>query len=237
MTVKIIIPARMDSARLPAKVLLPLKGIPMLEHVRRRCCEAIGNENVFVASGDSEIFDVMLDYKANIIRTNKDHINGTSRVCEAARLMQFSDVLIVQGDEPLIRVSNIKIFIKNMLQYNKLNIFCATSPLENESDLNNKDVVKCITDQAGEILFLFRKSPFFYSSEKYARKIQGLIGFKNGSLNLPIKSQGTVGESESIEQLILLENGLKLKAVEFLDSAPSVNTSEEYKQILDFFNR
>ena len=52
-----IIPARMGSSRFPGKPLAPLAGIPMIGHVWKRVCLALGPERTFVATCDQVIAD------------------------------------------------------------------------------------------------------------------------------------------------------------------------------------
>ena len=55
----VVIPARLNSQRFPNKILLDLKGIPMLEHVRRRVLLAKNVEEVYIATCDEEIKQVL----------------------------------------------------------------------------------------------------------------------------------------------------------------------------------
>ena len=50
-----IIPAQLASIRLPRKILMPIQGIPMIEHVRRRAKLSKKINKVFVATGDLKI--------------------------------------------------------------------------------------------------------------------------------------------------------------------------------------
>ena len=235
--IPIIIPARLNSVRLPGKVLMQIGDLPMLEHVRRRCVEAIGSKNVFIASGDEEILNIMRQYGAEVIKSESKHENGTSRVREAAAMLSLENVMIVQGDEPFIAVDNIANFHRSMLENKNSDIFCAVTEISSKIEIDNKDIVKCICGLKNEIIYIFRKSPLIGSSANRIKKIQGLIGFKNNSLYLPVVLAGTVGVTESIEQLILLENGFKLQAVTLKEALPSVNTPQEYKHILDLYTK
>lgn len=54
-----IIPARLQSSRYPRKILLPIHGIPMIEHVRRRALICEKFSEVIVATCDNEIAEVV----------------------------------------------------------------------------------------------------------------------------------------------------------------------------------
>ena len=71
----LLIPARLNSKRFPNKILFDLKGLPMIEHVRRRALLAKNVEEVYIATCDIEIRDVLEGYGAEVIMTSKNHIN------------------------------------------------------------------------------------------------------------------------------------------------------------------
>ena len=54
-----IIPARMGSSRYSGKPLIDIKGLPMIEHVRRRTLMCHEFKDVVVATCDKEIYDVV----------------------------------------------------------------------------------------------------------------------------------------------------------------------------------
>ena len=76
----IIIPARLESNRFPNKILNKIQGLSMIEHVRRRCLLVKDIAGVYVATPNVEIQEEVEQYGGNVILTNKDHENGTSRV-------------------------------------------------------------------------------------------------------------------------------------------------------------
>ena len=98
-----VIPAHLASVRLKRKVLIKLFGLPMIEHVRRRVVNSNIFDEVIVASGDDEILNIVKSNGGSTIKTFKKHKNGTSRVAESLKDFNYSHVMIVQGDEPLVK--------------------------------------------------------------------------------------------------------------------------------------
>ena len=96
----VVIPARLNSLRFPKKILFNIKGLPMLEHVRRRVLLSKKVDNVFIATCDNEIKNVMESFGANVIMTSAKHLNGTSRVAEAIENIDCK-CYSIQGDEPI----------------------------------------------------------------------------------------------------------------------------------------
>ena len=77
--VKIIIPARYNSTRFIGKPLVDINGKPMIIRVVEIACETLGKENVFVATDDERISDVVEDNGYQYIMTT-DCSTGTDRV-------------------------------------------------------------------------------------------------------------------------------------------------------------
>ncbi|SVB91801.1 uncharacterized protein METZ01_LOCUS244655, partial [marine metagenome] len=71
-----IIPARLESSRLPGKALLDICGFPMIVHVFKRCEFAESLDEVFVATDNDEICRVVEQYDGKVIMTSSHHDNG-----------------------------------------------------------------------------------------------------------------------------------------------------------------
>ena len=103
MKIAAVIPARLESSRFPRKVLHNFCGTPMIEHVRLRAEKSnVFQAGVYVATCDTEIYELVKSNGGNPIMTSKSHSNGTSRVAEAIKDIDCSHVLVLQADEPLI---------------------------------------------------------------------------------------------------------------------------------------
>ena len=102
MSIAAIIPGHLNSLRFPGKILFPIFWLPN----DRTCAAAritvkkIGN--VFVATCDQKIADVVTAHGGKVILTGRHHHNGTSRVAEAVIEIEASHIILLQGDEPLL---------------------------------------------------------------------------------------------------------------------------------------
>ena len=110
----IIIPARLQSTRLPNKLLLPLKGIPLIIHTAKNA-EKI--DDVVVACDSDEILEVCKAHKIHAVLTSPLHSSGTDRCAEVAReldLPRNEIVINLQGDEPFLEESVVESLIDSM---------------------------------------------------------------------------------------------------------------------------
>src|SRR5262245_1648919 len=101
----VVIPARMQSTRLPGKPLADINGRPMIVHVWQRAIEA-GVGRVVVASDSEEINAVIRAAGGEAVLTRNDHPSGSDRVFEAVRRVDnaqdFEIILNLQGDLPTL---------------------------------------------------------------------------------------------------------------------------------------
>ena len=78
----IIIPTRLEAQRFPNKPLVKINNVPMIVHVLNRAKESkVGD--VFVATPDSKILNVIRENGGQAIITKKNHPSGSERVYEA----------------------------------------------------------------------------------------------------------------------------------------------------------
>ncbi len=207
----VVIPARLNSQRFPNKILLDLKGLPMLEHVRRRVLLAKNVEEVYIATCDEEIKQTLEAYGAKVIMTSDQHKNGTTRVAEAVKNIDCSEVILVQGDEPLLLPRHLDAMIETIRKDNESVAWNATGPIEKEEELMRHSFVKAALFQ-GKILYCFRKSPSFSdfeSQRQYIRKVLGVIAYKKDFLmELTQLDTTPIEQIESIEQMRIIEKGL-----------------------------
>ena len=158
MPITAIIPAHLNSIRLPGKILIDIHGLPMIEHVRRRALMSELISNVYVATCDEQIKQTVEFFGGNVIMTSKKHKNGTSRVTEAINSLDIDKIMLLQGDEPLILPRHIDKIISIVEKDGKYDAWNATGHLEVSDDLLKKSFVKCEVNSKNEILNCFRLS-------------------------------------------------------------------------------
>ena len=100
----IIIPSRLNATRLPNKPLELINNKEMILHVYEAAKKTNTGE-VYVATPDQEIIDVVTDYGGNAILTSFDHQTGTDRIFEVFKnklKAEPSIIVNLQGDMPNI---------------------------------------------------------------------------------------------------------------------------------------
>ena len=224
----VVIPARLDSTRLPRKPLLDIHGFPMIYWVAHRI-KLAGIVDYVVATDSNEILSVCAKYGIPALLTSGKCRNGTERVAEVASLMPYEFYCNVQGDEPLLNCSNVLALLG--VKNKKNNVFYQAICSYGSEKINEYSVVKTVLLADGSLPFFTRADiPHSRDSErKFMRyKLLGLYLYSRDLLlrfsTLPI---GPLEELEKVEQLRCTENGISVIGLAVVDSARSVDTPED----------
>jgi 3-deoxy-manno-octulosonate cytidylyltransferase (CMP-KDO synthetase) len=240
----IIIPARLDSSRLPKKVLLDLKGKTVIQRVYEQCLKVKNVDGVYIATDSIEIKEVCETFTNNVIITKSTHKSGTDRIGEAVSAIDCDIVINVQGDEPFIEPSLIEALV-NSFSNSEISMSSAMSKINNVKDLQNTNVVKVVTDLHNNALFFSRSLiPFprdvkeisianeVIEESQFFRHI-GIYGYrKDFLLHFVNLKQSYLEKVEKLEQLRALENGFKIKMIEANSSLIGIDTQEDYEEAL-----
>jgi 3-deoxy-manno-octulosonate cytidylyltransferase (CMP-KDO synthetase) len=236
----VIIPARLNSKRFPGKIIYKINGLPMVEHVRRRALLSKSIDKVFIATGDQDIANELQKYNANIIFTEGKHENGTSRISEAAKYVNCENVILVQGDEPLILPDDIDRISNSLDDIKSFNCVNATCRLDSKDELFDHNIVKCSVIE-NKIIYCYRTSPStspFSVQKKYVHKLLGLMAFKKKFLLMFDKNKNSIiQKTESIEQMKLIEQGFSINNFEINENQPSINTFEDLIEYQNFIKK
>jgi 3-deoxy-manno-octulosonate cytidylyltransferase (CMP-KDO synthetase) len=226
-----IIPARMGSSRFPGKPLVKVRGIPMVEHVRRRAELSRAFSSVVVATCDVEIADTVRGFGGQVLMTSPAHQAATDRVAEAMTHLECTHVVNVQGDEILVVPADLARMAQAMGAQLAAAAWNAVARIEHVDELADSSVVKCVVSRSGRVLFCsrdFSRLPVAPDGFEPIRRILGILGYRRGFL----EAYATLGRTplelaESIDQSRVIEHDVALQGVEFSRGYPGVNEPRE----------
>lgn len=212
----------------------------MLEHVRRRSSLNSYNIEPTILSGDTEILDMARNYGGTSFESADEHPNGLSRVGEYARHNEYDYYIIVQGDEILLLPRHLDALISHLHNNPSVQMVNCVTAINHESEIHDESIVKCLTNVKGEIMYIFRKTPLTCEIEKQRSlvlKINGLFAISKNALKIATTStKQPIEENESIEQMKLIELGIRVN-YEILDSSyPSVNLTRDVNIVKETFD-
>lgn len=238
---KIVIPARLGSTRLPEKILLPINGKPMVQHVYEACLKAgFHKDDVVVAIDDEKIAEALIPYGTHFVYTSHSHQSGTDRILEVVDLLGWDDsvrVVNIQGDEPEVNPCAILQMVDS-LERSNADIVTLVTPINQMADLVNPNVVKVAMGEDNRALYFSRSAiPYMRDvtqSHFALHRHLGFYGYTVDTLRMFASlCQPTVERVEKLEQLRAIAHGMRIDAF-LINTEPShgIDTQEDYEQLL-----
>ena len=225
-----VVPARLNSTRLPRKILADLNGKPLIAHVMERALEAKSLDKVILAVDSEETIKTLEQYDFDMVLTSSDHVSGTDRIAEVIEEIPDAEIIInIQGDEPLIEADVIDSLVDSFND-STVNISTIVSTKLTVSDLLNPNVVKAIVNEYQDAIE-FKRNIFDLEIGGVYRHV-GIYGFRRESLISFTKLDPSVGEIESrLEQLRALDNGMSIRATVTNYDSHSVDTQADLDKV------
>lgn len=227
----------MGSSRLPGKPMQPIIGMPMIEHVLRRCQLAKGVDDLFVATCDEEIRAHVETTGGHVLMTSPEIPRPGLRVAEACRQLDLADddvVVVVQGDEPLVHPGMIEVAALALARDREGAPLGTLVAPANEQEWQSPDEVKCVADQGGAMLFMSRSPIPSNTRDRGAdlrRKQVAIMPFRKRFLMEFQEMEETPLEvAESIELLRSIEHGVRTLAIESPYESASVDTEADRRR-------
>lgn len=251
MAVRVVIPARYASTRLPGKPLADIAGKPMIVRVAAAARRA-RVDGVWVATDDHRIGSAVRQHGFDVVMTREDHASGTDRIAEVADRLQWNDadiVVNVQGDEPLLDPALIEAVAGALRTDPDAAIATAAHRLSAIEDFFNTNVVKVVCDARGRALY-FSRAPIPWDRDRLADRREALpadlpalrhIGVYAYRVSF-LRRFGQLAASpleqcESLEQLRALWHGYPIQVVYVPHvPAPGVDTAEDLERVRRMFD-
>ena len=242
--VTVVIPARYASTRLPGKVLMPIAGRPMVQHVWEQAMKC-GAGEVVVATDDGRVAEAARRFGAAVLMTDPRHRTGTERVAEAASLLALGDdevVVNVQADEPLLPPVLVSQVSEDLVAHPGAQIATLCERIDAPAGVFDPAAVKVVTDREGYALYFSRAAiPWhrgYFESGVVPRGASmqrhiGLYAYRAGYLRSCVAQEvPEIEAAEALEQLRALYHGARIHVVEArARPGPSVDTLRDLESV------
>lgn len=241
-----IIPSRYGSTRFPGKPLTLIKGKPMIQRVYERASGAGCLTDLYVATDDDRIANLVTSFGGKVVMTSGEHTNGTERCNEALSLISgltgksWDNVINIQGDEPFLHPEQV-CQVANLL-LKPVGLATLVKKIKSEDELFNPNSVKAILNRDNDLIYFSRHPIPYYVGEKqenwmnlntYYKHI-GIYGYSAELLRYIASLKPSMLEiSESLEQLRWLYNGLTIKADITMFESISIDTPADLSKIVN----
>lgn len=227
------IPARYASTRFPGKLMEMLGNKTIIRHTYENTKATLLFDEVIVVTDSEIIFNEIIHYGGYAIMSKKPHESGSDRIAEAVADIEVDIVVNVQGDEPFVK----KELLENLLNAfkndftNETKVASLMYQITDDDAIINPNHVKVVVDKNNNALYFSRSvipfqrnknlAPVYYKHIGiYAFRKQALMSFTQWPPSL-------LEETEKLEQLRYLENGVKIKMVVTNESPVSIDTPED----------
>lgn len=234
-----VIPARLQSTRLPEKLLRMIDGKYIIQYVWERAMLVNGLDKVIVAADDKKIIDAVQSFGGEAVLTRVDHKSGTDRVLEVAAESGCDVIVNIQGDEPLLDPKSIEKLL-SAFQDDAVNMATLCCKGTDKDEYQNPNNVKLVKDANGDALYFSRSPiPFFRDGGdvSYFKHI-GIYAYRRDFLlKMPELKSSFLEDSEKLEQLRVLENGYRIRAMEVDEVSIGVDTEEDLKRVEEIILR
>jgi len=224
-----VIPVRLASKRFPEKALASLQGRPLLHHVYARALKSKRLDHLVVATDHPRIVEAVESFGGNVCLTRPDHRTGSDRVWEAAKHTDFSQIVNIQGDQPLVDPACIDLCVDAL---NEPGVDMATAAGQELPPDAPSSVVRVVTDPQNFALGFSRQH---ISRGGSNRRHIGIYAFQRSALSAFANHPQAAEEiKEGLEQLRVLEYGGRVKVVFVRSAAPSVDMPEDLQAVMNW---
>jgi len=247
----VAVPARLQSSRLPNKVLADIGGKPMIQRVLERCREARNVEAVVLCTDSVQLQHLAKTWGFPVLMTSADCSSGSERIASVADALmalawvdQPADpartaVINVQGDQPFIDPAVIDAMADEFRSREPAPAVVTPVYVLKPESVHNPNVVKTLLAHDGRALYFSRSAiphvrdvdPADWHQHTTYWGHVGMYGFRGDVLEAWDQSPASPLEDlERLEQLRLIEAGYTIATFPVQGTSLSVDTAEQLEQ-------
>lgn len=235
-----IIPARLQSTRLPRKLLLNATGKPLIQYVWETAVQCRELTDVIVATDSEEIAEAVRWFGGRAEMTG-EHPSGTDRIAEVTRrCCSDADVIVnLQGDEPELDPEIVSALVRE-IQTSGSPMATVAAPMSSAAAVRDPSCVKVVLDVNGRAMY-FSRHPIPYTRdhavEEYFRDGEtnpwllhvGLYAYRRDFLlRLTTMPPSPLEQLEKLEQLRALQSGAAISVAVVNHATAGIDTPEDY---------
>ena len=239
-----IIPARLQSTRLPRKLLLAETGRPLIEYTWRTASRARSLNHLIVAADSEEIVAAVKKFGGRCEMTG-EHPSGTDRIAEVARRSCLDgDIFVnIQGDEPDIDPANIDAVVKALQDCPTAHMATLGTPMRSLEQVQASSCVKVVRGVDGRALYFSRAAIPFCRDRDSAEILEsehpwtlhiGIYAYRREFLlELTQLPPSRLEQLEKLEQLRALEAGARIQVAIVEHRSVGIDTPEDYARFVE----
>ena len=238
-----IIPARLQSTRLPRKLLLAETGRPLIEYTWRSASKAQQLHQLIIAADSDEIAKAVKGFGGRCELTG-EHPSGTDRIAEIARrCCPDGEIFVnIQGDEPEIDPANIDAVVQALINCPTAQMATLATPMQSLEQVQASSCVKVVFGKDGRALY-FSRSPIPFCRDRDPAEVLtaehpwmlhiGIYAYRREFLlELTQHPPSRLEQLEKLEQLRALEAGARIQVAIVEHHSVGIDTPEDYARFV-----
>ncbi len=239
-----IIPARLQSTRLPRKLLLAETGRPLIEYTWRSASKALRLNQLIVAADSDEIAKTVRNFGGRCELTG-EHPSGTDRIAEIARRCCADGEIFVniQGDEPEINPATIDAVVQALIDCPTAQMATLATPMRSLEQVQASSCVKVVAGKDGRALY-FSRAPIPFCRDRDPAEVLasehpwmlhiGIYAYRRDFLlELTQLPPSRLEQLEKLEQLRALEAGARIQVAIVEHHSVGIDTPEDYARFVE----
>jgi 3-deoxy-manno-octulosonate cytidylyltransferase (CMP-KDO synthetase) len=235
MIVIAMIPARLEATRFPRKLMQDLGGKTVIMQTYEATLNTELFDQVYVVTDSEIIFNEITSNGGKAIMSIGVHESGSDRIAEAVKGLDVDIVVNVQGDEPFTNKESLQnllsVFVDDI--DNQIDIASLMVQITDKKEISNPNNVKVVVD-VNDYAMYFSRSPIPFSrDEEYGTHYKhiGIYAFKKEALlRFTELTMSALEQTEKLENLRFLENGMRVKMATTLHIPIGIDTPEDLEK-------
>jgi 3-deoxy-manno-octulosonate cytidylyltransferase (CMP-KDO synthetase) len=228
-----VIPARFAASRFPGKLMQRIGEKTIIRMVYENAVAMHLFDEVLVVTDSDEIMNEILSVGGSVKKSTKDHQSGSDRIAEAIASMDADVVVNIQGDEPFIEKEPLEDLLM-CFEDPTVTVASIMKRFGEGDEPENPNQVKVVCNKNNDALY-FSRSPIPFKRNRSADlpyfKHVGVYAYrKEALLNFTLWPVGALEQTEMLEQLRYLENGVAIRMIETKTSSIGIDTPEDLER-------
>ena len=228
-----VIPARFAASRFPGKLMQKIGEKTIIRMVYENAVAMHLFDEVLVVTDSDDIMNEIFSVGGSVIKSTKDHQSGSDRIAEAIASMDVDVVVNIQGDEPFIEKEPLQDLLM-CFEDPSVAVASVMKRFGEGDEPENPNQVKVVCNKNNDALYFSRSPipfkrnhnadlPYFKHVGVYAYRKETLLSFTQWPM-------GALEQTEMLEQLRYLENGVAIRMVETKTNSIGIDTPEDLER-------
>jgi len=233
-----VIPARYAATRFPGKLMHTIGDKTIIRMVYENVVKTELFDQVMVVTDNEQIAEEIRNCGGWIKISRQEHISGSDRIAEAVSDLEVDVIINIQGDEPFVAKEPLAALV-SCFQDDGVRVASLMKGFEMGDEPGNPNQVKVVCNKKNDALYFSRslipfkrnlltETPVFRHIGVYGYRKQTLLEFTNWEA-------GLLEQTEMLEQLRYLENGVSIRMVETTQNTIGIDTPEDLEIAREYY--